>query len=364
LGVEKEYAVTIINFHQFVSDIKSEILKVHETTPERIGKKPSPTACENLVVESSRLVVEGQNLNCTIEYAEGSHAFPDIVYSFPTGERYGIEVKSSISPNRSENNWIITGNSILGSTRIDVLDVYIIFLSINKKGFFVNSGRYEDAVSDVVVTHSPRYKINLSQNPSTSFFAKSGITYEMMKQSENPIGLVTEYFINQGQTAWWLAESAPAIILEWNDLNEGEHSEIYGKAFLFFPELFSPRGTTKYKRFAKWLVATYSVVDSSLRDKFTAGGRGPLRIQETTFENTPRIYLTFKDYFDDFKREICSIETEVLLKHWESYSPIHDSISERKQYWFNSVKQSFPPATHDDDSRLLLLLEKLLSEID
>ncbi|MDO5688871.1 MAG: hypothetical protein Q4G61_01325 [Tissierellia bacterium] len=324
------------NFEKFVDDIKATVQQLYEDCPKRFTSKTTPTECELIVVEASRIVIDKSGISCTIDYSEGGHAFPDIVYIMNSGEKYGIEVKSSTSANSSENNWTILGNSILGSTRIDVLDVHIVFIKINKKGVFVNSGRYSDCVSDVVVTHSPRYKIDLCQDPTESFFYESGISYDDMKSSDNPIGLVTEYFRNKGETAWWLSESTSATISDWSDLSSEEQHLVYGNAFVLFPELLSKR-STKYKRFAKWLVATYSVVDSSLRDRFTAGGKVNITINETVYTNIPKVFQVFQQNLSYFSQAVSMLEFDVLKQYWNGYAPIFDNTEERLSYWTNTV---------------------------
>ena len=169
-------------FKEFVSQIQILLENMSKTQSKRFSIKTSPTDFEKLVVEASEILIREKGYHCTIDYTEGGHSFPDIVYNF-SNKKYGIEVKSSISVNTPNNACAILGNSILGTTRIDVDDIYIMFIKINKNGCFMKHGRYEDSISDVVVTHSPRYKINLAQEPEDSFFAKSGISYEEMKSS-------------------------------------------------------------------------------------------------------------------------------------------------------------------------------------
>lgn len=349
----------MFDFTKFVEDIKNEIIIMYNKYPSRFTSKLSPTESEKIVVEASETVIKNQGIRCQIDYTEGGHGFPDIVYTLNSTERYGIEVKSSTSSNSSENNWTILGNSIVGSTRVDVLDIQIIFIKVNKKGTFVRNGRYSDSVADVVVTHSPRYKINLDQNPTESFFSRSGISYEKMKNSENPISLVTEYFRERGETAWWLSESTSAIIREWSDLDSVEQRKIYGTAFVLFPELLSSNSSTKYKRFSKWLVSTYSVVDSSLRDKFTSGGKVDLLIGGDCFKSLPRVFKIFQDHIQEFKNALESLDIIELQKYW-NYNPYPDSLDCRQKYWIEKVKNNYL----NNDQNTLNFILSLFSKVD
>lgn len=348
-------------FALFVKSAVEHLTHMYENEHDaRFSRKTSPTEFEKLVVEASEKIIRKNGYTCTIDYTEGGHAFPDVVYNFDDA-KFGIEVKSSTNANSPDNSWTILGNSILGSTRIDVDDVHIIYIKINKNGCFINHARYEDAVYDVVVTHSPRYKINLAQAPNDSFFARSGISYEQMKESDDPIGLVTSYFRDQGETAWWIADSTPATIKAWNEVDERTRNEILAKAYLLFPELINSSGSTKYKRLAKWLVANYSVVDSSLRDRFTAGGQVNLTIDNQEFIKLPRICESFYSLIGDFKKQIVEMPVEELNKYWESYSPESDDYSHRLYYWRNLIHDNLK---HNEEAQSQLgFLELLISKI-
>lgn len=349
-------------FNSFVELIVNQLKYMNEIEKNsRFSRTTSPTEFEKLVIEASEKVIKAKGYECTIDYTEGSHAFPDVVYNFGD-TKYGVEVKSSTSANLPNNTWTILGNSILGSTRIDVEDLYIIYVKVNKNGCFVNYARYEDSISDVVVTHSPRYKINLAQNPEDSFFARSGISYMQLNDSDDPISLVTTYFREQGETAWWIAESTPATIKTWNELDEITKKEILSKAYLLFPELIYSSGSMKYKRLAKWLVANYSVVDSSLRDRFTAGGRVDLKIGDIEFERLPRVYESFYSIKKEFKQQIVEMPLEELDKYWESYSPTVDDCSARLTYWMGIISEKLKE--NRDFQIELNFLNAVVAEID
>lgn len=312
----------------------------------RFSRKTTPTDFEKLVVEASKIVMQTEKIACQLDYTEGGHAFPDIVFTFENKKSYGIEVKSSTQANASETSWTILGNSILGTTGIDVDDLYIIFIKVGDNGFFIKSARYEDSVSDVVVTHSPRYKLNLNQSADQSFFSKNGISYDQMKHSDNPIGLVTNYFKNQGLMAWWITESTPAVIKNWNELNANEKREILAKSFVLFPEIIYSRNSEKYKRLSKWLVTNYSVVDSSLRDKFTAGGRATLTVNGEIFSDIPKILAIFQDLSDQFIIELQSVSSEDIEIFWDTYDLKNDTLDNRVTYWIDVVTRGF-----DNDGR-------------
>lgn len=79
--------------------------------------------------------------------------FPDIIAE----KYYGVEVKST-----KENHWTSTGSSIVESTRDkNVENIYMLFGKLGGKTAEFKCRPYEDCLSDIAVTHSPRYLINM-----------------------------------------------------------------------------------------------------------------------------------------------------------------------------------------------------------
>lgn len=295
-----------------------------------------------------------------IVYSEKSHQFPDIVLKLESGFSLGIEVKSSSSAN---NSWSINGNSVLGSTSVAVDDMYIVFIKYNaKNGFDIKHARYQDSIADVVVTHSPRYKIDLNIDSAKTFFHRSGIDYQDIQNSDNPISLITDYFRKEGKTAWWLGDdsdekSSSATILSWRDFDKSEQKKILGQAFVLFPELLSRKRVDKYFRLAQWLVAKYSIVSSSLRDSFTAGGRASITYKQSVLYSAPRMYQTLFDKQKDVKVAFSELDINELQEFWTSYHPTEDNIEARKKHWYQLI------STHEDEIHLLNFIA-LLFEID
>lgn len=321
-----------MNYETFVGHVENE-LKQHLSN---VDSKTSPTDVEVLVKDAIIQVCKTLKIECQVEYVEGGHSFPDIVCRFSKTSALGIEVKSSIQPKSNNNSRTILGNSILGSTRVDVDDTYIVFVKLNKNGTFIKCKRYEDAVADIVVTHSPRYKIDLIQNSCDSFFNRSGISYNELKGAENPIGLITNYFKAEGLSAWWLAESSPAVIRTWDEIDDNLRTEIISKAFVLFPELFGS-SSVKYKRLAKWLVTNYSITDTSLRDRFSAGGKVKKRVN---FRDVlmPQIIHRVEEYRDNILYWLDTISLDELAETWENQKVLKSQDTEdRIKFWLNEV---------------------------
>ena len=295
-------------FSKFVEKVRLQLEYVSQTAPEVIAACKSGEDFEVCVYNAVATVLAETGIDATIHYEQGSHVFPDIVVEFATGEKYGIEVKSSTGTGRG---WKINGNSVLGSTKENVVDTYVMFGKTTRGHQAFRCKRYEDCVADVAVTHSPRYRIDMDLEPGTTFFDKSGLSYQQISDAEKPIELITAYFKSQGQHAWWLSESTPAAIRMFSSLTTEEKKRLVAYCFAHFPEVFSA-SSNKFSRCAMWLAAEHSIVSSSLRDNFSAGGKYVYR----DFGKIPRIFDTLdkcKEYVINALNE-CTMEK--LCEDW------------------------------------------------
>lgn len=337
-----------INFRDFVERVCQTLEAASNTDPQRIAACKSGEDFEACVVDAVHTTLVALRINATVHYIPGGHAFPDIVIEFSNGEKYGIEVKSSSST--SSKSWKINGNSVLGSTRENVIDTYIIFgkTAIGNQAFRFK--RYEEAVANVAVTHSPRYAIDMDISPEETFFAKSGLTYKQISEDANPIGLITSYFKSQGQRAWWLSESTPAAIRMFSDLSVQERNTLIGYCFAHFPEVFSSSGN-KFSRCAMWLATEHSIVSSSLRDNFSAGGR----FEYLHYGRIPRIFDTLVQCKQSVINAINDADIEGLCEDWEvDFNPTYKTFDKIKMWIIITAVKCPPMSQVGYDSKEIL----------
>ncbi len=134
--------------------------------------------------ESSR----GTPFAGTIEKISGQR-FPDII----AAKLYGVEVKST-----KDDHWTSTGSSILESTRIRGLKrIYMTFGKLGGTPIQFLSKPYEECLYDIAVTHMPRYLIDMQLRPGETIFDKIGVPYDELRQLDNPITPVAEYYKSQ-----------------------------------------------------------------------------------------------------------------------------------------------------------------------
>jgi hypothetical protein len=198
--------------------------------------------------------------------------FPDIVAE----KYYGIEVKST-----EKDHWTSTGSSIVESSRItDVERIYMMFGKLGGEYAEFKCRPYQDVLSEIAVTHSPRYLIDMTLGEGESIFEKMGTTYDLLRTSPDKIEQVRKYYRDKAKSEgkqempWWLSEneSVKMNLRLWTTQNaqyNEENKRITAKIFILFPEILN----SQYGDIAMWLCARYSIVAHNLRDIFSAGGQ-------------------------------------------------------------------------------------------
>ena len=245
---------------------------------ESVSSAMSPLALEQLVYEilcnCSRCTI----FDGTIQLISGNR-FPDIVID---GHHIGLEVKKVTS-----DTWKTIGNSVEEGTRVsDLEQVYLLFAKLGGEIAF-KWRRYEECLSRAVVTHSPRYEIDMELPEGGTLFAEMGTTYEELCQAEHPAEEIMKHYrskLKPGETTWWLGHNDVRIRL-WKSLNKEEKHELTVKGLCLFPEIVGS-DKKKYSRIALWLLKN-GVVSRNLRDIYTSIGSGGQSILQRPREGTP-----------------------------------------------------------------------------
>lgn len=292
------------------NSLNKDVVTKEDYFASRVGIKLEHDVCERM-----REFAKGGPFEGTIQLISGQK-FPDII----TNKYYGVEVKTT-----TQNHWKTTGNSVLESTRVD--DVERIFLLFGKlaKPVEFKYRTYEDCLSEVVVTHSPRYLIDMKLNCGETIFDKISVPYDDLRQMENPISPIVEYYrtqLKEGEELWWIESGnttdVPAnsiTIRLWNTLSAIEKNQIRIEALVYFPEIFG-NSSKKYNRLALWLVSRHGIVPTSLRDFYTAGGRRDIVVGRVTFRKVPRIFDHIKEYSNNILSFIVVQDIVELAEKW------------------------------------------------
>ena len=245
----------------------------------------------------------------------GGQKFPDIIAK----KYYGIEVKTT-----TQNHWKTTGNSLLESTRVDNVErIFMLFAKLASPIEF-RCRPYEEVLSEVVVTHSPRYLIDMNLEQGKTIFDKIKIPYDALRKNENPIRPIVDYYkskLKPGEELWWMdtennSKPSSIVIKIWNNLSAREKQELKNRSMIYFPELFG-NSNDKFGRLAIWLVTREAVVCPNVRDLFTAGGKSDCVIGSKMYQKVPRIFLNLFDNLPNIVEAIMQTSAFELSEYWE-----------------------------------------------
>lgn len=257
---------------------------------------------------------KGTPFEGTIEKISGQY-FPDIV----AAKLYGVEVKST-----KEDHWKSTGSSILESTRVSSVErIYMTFGKLGGNPIQFLSKPYEQCLYGIAVTHMPRYLIDMQTPKNETIFSKMGISYDELRKMDNPIAPVAKYYRSQlkaGESLWWAGEVptsedvVPVKIRMWDSLSQNEKNYYISIGLLNYPEIFAG----EYDKYALWL-ASIGILNTHIRDLFSAGGKYGIILSSGEFKRFPSIYSRVEKY--------CSYIYSTIIKNKQAHYPnMHSAI--------------------------------------
>lgn len=265
----------------------------------------------------------------SIELISGQK-FPDIIAK----KYYGVEVKTT-----TQNHWKTTGNSVVESTRVEGVDrIFMLFAKLASP-IEIRYRPYEDVLSEVVVTHSPRYMIDMNLKKGETIFDKLHIPYDDLRKQDNPIRPIVRYYkslLKAGEELWWMDDSSikasNIVIRIWGNLSTKEKQNLKNHAMVYFPELFG-NSSDKFSRLAIWLATQQSVICPNIRDLFTAGGRSDFILGDKVFKQLPRVFNNLFNNISDIYAIVMSSPASDLAEFWK----INTSESRKFLDWIDLV---------------------------
>jgi len=249
----------------------------------------------------------------TIELISGQR-FPDII----ANRFFGVEVKST-----KQDHWTTIGNSVREGTRVEGVDrIYLLFGKLAGNIDFRYKA-YEECLSQVVVSHSPRYMIDMELLEGATIFDKIELSYDELRLSKNPIEPIKRYLkttLKPGEDLWWIDEDYAkpngVVIRLWNNMTQYEKKTYILKIMAIFPEIFSDE-KEKFNRVAVWLVKSENVVCPNLRDAFTAGGKKRINLGGVPNNLVSQIIYRLHENILDVFKILKTIDKDTLANYWE-----------------------------------------------
>ncbi|PSL41272.1 hypothetical protein B0H94_12018 [Salsuginibacillus halophilus] len=296
---------------------------------EDLSQYQSGEGFEKFVVEILSSISKPYGIE-SIEHT-GKQEFPDIIID----EKFGIEVKFTKS-----NKWKVTGNSIFQGTKSKNVseDIFLFFGKKNNNQILVKWDEYSNCLSTVKVTHSPRFYIDMDIPENDTIFSKVDVDYSDFTKfnDEEKIKKVKDYMVktlSKGEKLWWVddvddEEAMNPIITEYNTLDQQYQDILRAEGFVVCPEIFTAEGSGKKDKFSQcalYFLVEHQVINSSLRDTFTAGGRKYITISNRDIR-VSRVLKNLYDSADQVRECLQAIDLEVLKNYWPNDLLDFDSL--------------------------------------
>ena len=302
----------IVKFQQLISRM-DKLLNDYAANHEDYYVKRGGKLLEQDVFDAINECAKGTEFQGTIQLVSGM-SFPDIV----ANNYFGVEVKST-----EKDHWTSIGSSILESTRSHaVKKIYLTFGKLGKPVQFI-SRPYEECLSGIAVTHYPRYQIDMKLHAGETIFDKIGVSYEELRSMDNPVAPVSKYYkskLKSGESLWWAnddAESAaPPTVRLWKSLSPKVKNQYKIQGYILFPEIFSKSNNTKYNRFALWLATQKGIINTNIRDEFSAGGQLFMSLSSGMLVKMPAVFGRIQNYRKEIITAIDGIDEDVLKNYW------------------------------------------------
>lgn len=322
-------------------------LNLEGSTKPKIFENLAGTKLENHIGKMMTELSQGTVFENSIQVI-GGQKFPDIVAK----KFYGIEVKTT-----TQNHWKTTGNSVLESTRVsDVERIFMLFAKLANPIEF-KCRPYEECLSEVVVTHSPRYLIDMDLPIGKTIFDKMNTPYDVLRKKENPLGHVVEYYkskLKSGEQLWWIDNNNTSnlSIKMWKNIDKEKQKEIIARVMAYFVEIFGNNNKTKYERIPAWLVAREGIVTPSMRDSFSAGGKGDLLVGNKLQKSVPKIFVNLIDNLNLVLEILIQTPAVELSEFWG----IQTTEDKKVAHWIELVSyhsKKISDAKHLDIKQIL-----------
>lgn len=277
-------------------------------------------------------------INSSFEYQfHFGHHFPDIDI-FINGKKYGLELKS-----RNQLNWTTNGNSVFESiTDEDYEEIYLLFGALDNTTncYQVKFAPYWTVLSDIKVTHSPRFFIDMSLTNGNIFSSADeyNLLRNLTKEQKNQF-LSKKLRNKTTESQWYLPKeetSVQPILL--SSLTKDEKNRLFAELFILYGHDLLKSDNKQipkadYEQAAAYIISQYFYYSPSFRDFFSAGGR-------FTYQNEsyPRVFEILADNLSLIRNLLHSGNADFIAQCFKQWK-----LLESQQFRINneSVEKQF-----------------------
>jgi hypothetical protein len=228
----------------------------------------------------------------------------------------------------------------MATTRVaDVERIYMTFGKLGGDPIEFLSKPYEQCLSGIAVTHMPRYLIDMRLSEGETIFDKIGIDYDTLRKMDNPISPVAKYYREQlkpGESLWWTGENVDepvsATMRLWRNVSPEEKKRRIAYGCVHFPEVFN----SNYDRYSLWL-GSQGIVNSNVRDGFSAGGQEEVKISNSETVKVPAIYRRVREN-KDYINHLIIHDHEFDFEIWRDNTQTEES-TKRILGWIERISK-------------------------
>ena len=246
------------------------------------------------------------------------HHFPDVDLILD-GVKYGVELKS-----RGNGSWNTNGNSVFESiTGEGYNEIYLMFGSKvpREKRFLVKFAPYWEVTSSIKVTHSPRFTIDMENYGESVFESKE--EYEFLRSMDEieKVRFVQKFLKeHSGGAKWYTAPDEIVLPTKFSAMPSPKQHQLQTELIILFPDdLLHGSNLTKYTRSAEYLLESYYVYNTALRDTFSSGG--VYTFNNTKFPKMIGTFVTFKELIIQTLNDASDDFFELCKKNWSKNIP-------------------------------------------
>jgi len=276
-----------------------------------------------------------------IYYTSGSNKFPDIVISIHGEVKIGIEVKYK----NSNRDWKTLGGSIYESSNINDLDDVLIIVG-HRQLREVRVKEYKKCLSDIKITHSPRFFIDVDDNVESVFerLDVDNFDVERLLKEYKKAKLAT---LQEGESLWWLDNNNNSdnnyfdiSLKHYNSLDKNIKKQILTEMFIFFPSILQ-NDNKKYYLVATFLIQQHNVYHHAIRDFFSAGGKKTSSFGlEKVDAVTNRLIKHLKSIKMYFKSEnLDDLKINMIIEMWDKQKlvSVPPNSSNIESVWLETI---------------------------
>lgn len=243
-----------------------------------------------------------------------AHRFPDFVIDDKL-IKVGVEVKKT-----DADRWDVPGGSVYESLRNSVET----FVLMGKFGGIPEARlrKYEECISDMTVTHSPRFHLKLDIARGEDYLTRNH-ALDLLEISEGKeLNRRIRELLRTDKDTWYTEDT----IESFSSLTSEEKISFFVDGVVLFPEVTG----RDYSNFAPWMTYKCLIWCSNIRDVFSAGGT-----KELDKLKVSAVMARILERTDLIVKRISEMTKSELKMHWGVAEDM--SLTERVDKWMELI---------------------------